>query len=82
MRAAVHDALRTAGGWLLIFDNADSVDAIGPWVPQRPRVGGAPGHVIVTTRRRGFRQLETVLDLDVIDMRPTTTSPLITPQLP
>lgn len=68
LRAIVHDALRAAGGWLLIFDNADSVDDIGPWLPSGPVSAGAPGHVIVTTRRRGFRQLGTVLDLDVIDM--------------
>jgi DNA-binding transcriptional LysR family regulator len=68
LRVAVHDALRTAGGWLLIFDNADSVDDIGPWLPSGPVSAGAPGHVIVTTRRRGFRALGTVLDLDVIDM--------------
>jgi hypothetical protein len=68
LRAAVHDALRTAGGWLLIFDNADSVDDIEPWLPSGPLSGEARGHVIVTTRRRGFRQLGTVLDLDVIDM--------------
>ena len=53
---------------MLIFDNADSVDDIGPWVPSGPVSAGTPGHVIVTTRRRGFRQLGTVLDLDVIDM--------------
>jgi len=68
LRAAVHDALRTVGGWLLIFDNADSVEDIEPWVPSGPVSAGTPGHVIVTTRRRGFRRLGTVLDLDVIDM--------------
>jgi hypothetical protein len=68
LRAAVHDNLRTASGWLLIFDNADSVDDIGPWLPSGPVSAGTPGHVVVTTRRRGFRQLGTILDLDVIDM--------------
>lgn len=68
LRAAVHEALRTAGGWLLILDNADSVDDIAAWVPSGPVSTDTPGHVIVTTRRRGFRQLGTVIDLDVIDM--------------
>lgn len=68
LHAAVHDALRTAGGWLLIFDNADSVDDIGPWLPSGPMSAGTPGHVIVTTRRREFRQLGTVLDLEALDM--------------
>ena len=40
LRAAVHDALRTAGGWLLIFDNADSVEDIGPWLPSGPMPAG------------------------------------------
>lgn len=66
--AAVHNALRTAGGWLLIFDNADDVEDIAPWVPSGPVSEGTPGHVIVTTRRRGFRRLGAVLDLDVIEM--------------
>jgi hypothetical protein len=67
VRAAVHDALRAVSGWLLIFDNADSVDDIGPWLPSGPVSEGTRGHVIVTTRRGGYRQLGTVLELDVID---------------
>ena len=66
--AAVHNALRGVGGWLLIFDNADDVEDIATWVPSGPLAEGTPGHVIVTTRRRGFRRLGAVLDLEVIDM--------------
>jgi hypothetical protein len=68
VRAAVHDALSTAGTWLLVFDNADSVDDITWWMPSVVRGVGARGSVVVTTRRRGFRQLGHVLELDVFDM--------------
>ena len=68
LRAAVHHALRTAAGWLLVFDNADTVEDIAQWLPSGPMPTGAPGHVIVTTRRGGFRRLGDVLDLDVIDV--------------
>jgi MinD-like ATPase involved in chromosome partitioning or flagellar assembly/tetratricopeptide (TPR) repeat protein len=37
-----HGGLR----WLLVYDNADAVDAIAPWLPK----GG--GHVLVTSRSR------------------------------
>jgi tetratricopeptide (TPR) repeat protein len=60
MLAAVHHALQSRGRWLLIFDNAESPEAIGPLVP-----GGA-GHVLITTRRGGFRALGDVLDLDTL----------------
>jgi tetratricopeptide (TPR) repeat protein len=68
MREQVHDALRAAAGWLLIFDNADSVAGIRPWLPSIPLQAGTPGHVIVTTRRGGFGSIGHVLDLDVIDL--------------
>jgi tetratricopeptide (TPR) repeat protein len=60
MLAAVHRSLQSRGRWLLIFDNAESPEAIGPLVP-----GGA-GHVLITTRRGGFRALGDVLDLDTL----------------
>jgi tetratricopeptide (TPR) repeat protein len=64
----VHDRLAAVAGWLLIFDNADSVAAIQPWLPPGPQPAGIPGHVIVTTRRGGFGSLGQVMDLDVIDL--------------
>jgi hypothetical protein len=66
LRALVHDALRGVHGWLLVFDNADAVDDVRPWLPAVPLPPGIPGHVVVTTRRRGFSALGRVLDLDVI----------------
>ncbi len=66
VRAQVHEALREAGDWLLVFDNADAVDGIRGWLPGGPRPAGVRGHVIITTRRGGFGSVGTVLDLDVI----------------
>jgi tetratricopeptide (TPR) repeat protein len=60
MLAAVHRALRTQGRWLLIFDNAENPQQIGPLLP-----GGA-GQVLITTRCGGFRALGEVLDLDTL----------------
>ena len=68
LRDQVHDALRSVPGWLLIFDNANAVQDIQPWVPSVPLPAGIPGHVIVTTRRSGFAALGQVMDLDVIDL--------------
>ena len=68
LRALVHDRLRSVPGWLLIFDNADQVADIGPWLPAGPLPPGIPGHVIVTTRRGGFKAMGPVLDLDVIGL--------------
>ncbi|HEY6789275.1 MAG TPA: FxSxx-COOH system tetratricopeptide repeat protein, partial [Trebonia sp.] len=61
MVAAVCRELRGRDRWLLIFDNAEDPQEIGPLLP-----GGA-GHVLITTRRSGFRSLGGVLDLDTRD---------------
>jgi hypothetical protein len=66
LRGAVHDALREVNGWLLVFDNADHLDDVRPWLPAVPLPAGVPGHVIITTRRGGYRSLGAVLELDVI----------------
>jgi hypothetical protein len=68
LRELVGEELRRVAGWLLIFDNADAVADIAPWLPGGPLPGGAPGHVIVTTRRGGFSALGHVLGLEVIDL--------------
>jgi hypothetical protein len=68
LRAQAHAALRATAGWLLVFDNADEPEDIAGWLPRAPQPGGAPGHVIVTTRRGGFGSLGAVLDLDVIGL--------------
>ncbi len=58
---AVKAALRGRQRWLLIFDNAESAAQIRPLLP------GGSGHVLITTRRDGFRALGGVLDLDILD---------------
>jgi hypothetical protein len=68
VRDEVHQALRQVPGWLLVFDNADTVDDIRGWLPTAPLPPGIPGHVLVTTRRAGFAELGRVYDLDVVDV--------------
>lgn len=67
VRLEVHQRLREVPGWLLIFDNADTVDDIRRWLPPALLSPGIPGHVLVTTRRDGFTALGDVYDLDVVD---------------
>lgn len=68
LRERVHAALRGVAGWLLVFDNADKVAEISPWLPPGLMPAGIPGHVLITTRRGGFAGLGKVLDLDVINL--------------
>ncbi len=58
--AAVRRALRARDRWLLIFDNAEDARQVSPLLPE-----GA-GHVLITTRRGGFRSAGAVVDLDVL----------------
>jgi tetratricopeptide (TPR) repeat protein len=58
---AVCGELRKRQAWLLIFDNTERTEDLRPVLP------GGTGHVLVTTRRGGFRTLGPVLDLDVFD---------------
>ena len=60
MLRAVHRVLRGRNRWLLIFDNAEDADEIGRLLP------GGTGHVLITTRRGGFRSFGEVLDLDIL----------------
>ena len=60
--AAVLDALRRGkpyDRWLLIFDNADQPELIRELMPH------GPGHVIVTSRNRGWDRLVDALEVDV-----------------
>jgi hypothetical protein len=61
MLGVVHRVLRARDRWLLIFDNAEDAHETGPLLP------GGPGHVLITTRRSGFRALGEVLDLETLD---------------
>jgi hypothetical protein len=66
LRDQVHEQLKTVAGWLLIFDNANEVEDVRPWLPNVPLPAGLPGHVIITTRRGGFKDLGRVMDLNVL----------------
>lgn len=58
---AVRMELRRRQRWLLVFDNAEQAEDLQPILP------GGVGHVLITTRRGGFRAVGAVLELDVID---------------
>jgi tetratricopeptide (TPR) repeat protein len=68
LKARVHRHLCSTSGWLMIFDNADAVQEIMPWLPGGLLPAEVRGHVIVTTRRSGFSTLGQVMNLDVIDL--------------
>ena len=56
IRKAVHDRLASIRGWLLVLDNADSVDVVKPYLP--PGTCAGMGHVVLTTRVGWFRLVE------------------------
>ena len=55
--------LRAASGWLLIFDNVESVDKIGPWLP------GGRGHVLITSRNPAIQEVADVVDVSLMEGR-------------
>ena len=44
--------LRGRGRWLLVFDNAEAPGDLMAWLP-----GGSGGHVLITTRTSGWREI-------------------------
>jgi hypothetical protein len=61
-RPAVLAELRQRGSWLLVFDNAENPADIGPWLP-------SGGHVLITSRSRGWAEIATPVELDVLSRR-------------
>jgi transcriptional regulator with XRE-family HTH domain len=59
-RAAVLAELRQHGRWLLIFDNATAPADVTPWLP------GAAGHVLITSRERGWDEVAAPVEVDVL----------------
>ncbi|MFG1917460.1 FxSxx-COOH system tetratricopeptide repeat protein [Micromonospora sp. NPDC048898] len=53
--------LRETDNWLIVFDNVEAPEDVVPWLPQ------GPGHVIITSRNPGWRQVAILLDVDVFD---------------
>jgi tetratricopeptide (TPR) repeat protein len=56
--ATVRRELEVNPGWLLVFDNADSLDVIRDHLPDR-------GHMLITSRNPAWRARATVLEVDV-----------------
>jgi len=60
VRAAVLAELRQRGRWLLVFDNADDPADVAPWLP------GGGGHVLITSRQRGWGEVAAPVEVDVL----------------
>jgi cellulose biosynthesis protein BcsQ len=53
--------LREQGRWLLVFDDAESPAAVLPWLP------GGSGHVLITSRARGWAEVAATVEVDVLE---------------
>jgi transcriptional regulator with XRE-family HTH domain/tetratricopeptide (TPR) repeat protein len=60
VRAAVLAELRQRDRWLLVFDNAEDPADVAPWLP------GGSGHVLITSRQRGWDEIAVALEMDVL----------------
>ena len=60
VRSAVLAELRERGRWLLVFDNAEDPADVTPWLP------GGGGHVLITTRERGWDEIAAPVEVDVL----------------
>ena len=60
VRAAVLGELRERGRWLLVFDNAENPADITGWLP------GRGGHVLITSRERGWAEVAAPVEVDVL----------------
>ena len=60
VRAAVLAELRERGRWLLVFDNAESPADVRRWLP------GGGGHVLITSRERGWAEIAAPVEVDVL----------------
>ncbi|SHN29567.1 FxSxx-COOH system tetratricopeptide repeat protein [Cryptosporangium aurantiacum] len=52
--------LRRHSGWLIVFDNAESAEALAPWLP------GGDGHTIITSRTSGWGPVATPLEVELL----------------
>jgi transcriptional regulator with XRE-family HTH domain len=60
VRSAVLAELRARGRWLLVFDNAETPAEVAAWLP------GGSGHVLITSRERGWAELAAPVEVDVL----------------
>ncbi|WP_245234507.1 FxSxx-COOH system tetratricopeptide repeat protein [Streptomyces flavochromogenes] len=66
---AVREALRRGdphGRWLVVFDGWEDTDDIDVMLPQ------GPGHVLITSRNRGWREHTDILEVPGFDRREST----------
>ncbi|MBL7520782.1 tetratricopeptide repeat protein [Frankia sp. CNm7] len=56
---AVRRYLRSHGGWLLIFDNAEDPSDLVAWLPE------GPGHILITSRNPGWGLVAAPVEVDV-----------------
>ena len=61
VRSSVLAELRQRGRWLLVFDNAGTAADVTPWLP------GGGGHVLITSRERGWAEIAAPVEVDVLD---------------
>jgi hypothetical protein len=60
IRGAVLGELRERNRWLLVFDNAENPADIRPWLST------GSGHVLITSRERGWAQIAVPIEVDVL----------------
>jgi tetratricopeptide (TPR) repeat protein len=60
VRAVVLAELRERVRWLLVFDNAANPGDVTPWLP------GGCGHVLITSRERGWAEVALPVEVDVL----------------
>jgi hypothetical protein len=60
VRAVVLAELRERSRWLLVFDNAENPADVTPWLP------GRGGHVLITSRERGWAEVAAPVEVDVL----------------
>jgi hypothetical protein len=60
VRTTVPAELRERGRWLLVFDNAENLADVTPWLP------GGDGHVLITSRERDWTQIAFPVEVDVL----------------
>jgi TIR domain len=61
MVAELLEKLRRRGGWLLIYDNAEAPEQLGPLLPL-----GGDGHVLITSRNPAWGRVAETLPLTVM----------------
>jgi TIR domain/NB-ARC domain len=57
---AVLGELRQRDRWLLVFDNAESPEDLGGWLP------GGPGHVLITSRAHRWAEVAVPIEIGVL----------------